>query len=237
MPQLLDEAQRREQLRLGAITVRLMTAAWPLLDPADLDATFERWLAIVVPILRRQRSASARLAANYYRAARYAELGTERGMQLVLADQLPLEQAATSMLVTGPASIRSNLARGVAVERAVDIAGARTAAAGMRHVLNGGRETIGATLEADQRATGWYRTTSGSACAFCSMLAGRGAVYGKNSVDFAAHDHCTCGMAPSWTAEPTRDVRDYAPSARNITPEQRRIRNERVRDHIARTGA
>lgn len=176
--------------------MRQLRAVWSLLDPADLDGTFEDWLIAVVPLVETQRRASARIAANYMTAARTLELGVDVDpFTPALADTLDLRALTTSMLVTGPVSIRGNLGR-MPIGRAVDIAEGRTAAAAMRHALNGGRETIVRSVAADRRAAGWARVASGKACEFCSMLAGRGAVYGAESANFEAHDGCSCTAEP-----------------------------------------
>lgn len=66
----------------------------------------------------------------------------------------------------------------------------------MRQALAGGRDTIAAAVDDDKDALGWARATSGACCAFCAMLAGRGPVYGEDTADFQAHDHCTCTSEP-----------------------------------------
>jgi len=48
---------------------------------------------------------------------------------------------------------------------------------------------------------GFRRVTSGSPCAFCSMLASRGAVYSRRGADFQAHDGCSCSPEPVWEHE------------------------------------
>src|SRR5690606_23876522 len=111
----------------------------------------------------------------------------------------PVEQVTTSLLVTGPYSLRRNLAGGMPFARAVDVAQAGQAAAGMRHVLSGGREAIVGTVREDRRALGWARATSGNACAFCQMLAGRGAVYARESADFEALGSCGCTAEPVYS--------------------------------------
>lgn len=42
----------------------------------------------------------------------------------------------------------------------------------------------------------YLRVTRPGACAWCLMLASRGAVYATNTVEFRAHDHCQCFGAP-----------------------------------------
>lgn len=106
-----------------------------------------------------------------------------------------------SLAVTGPVSIKRAMMRGVNLDEAVEVAGGRTAAAGMRHALTGGRQTIIHSVADDHAARGWRRVASGKACEFCSMLAGRGAVYGPDTGHFAAHDGCSC------TAEPVYEDR------------------------------
>src|SRR5690606_420607 len=57
--------------------------------------------------------------------------------------------------------------------------------------------TIGSSI-ADPASNGWRRVTDGNACGFCRMLADRGAVYKRETVDFGAHDRCGCSGAPSF---------------------------------------
>jgi hypothetical protein len=192
----LTEAHRLAQVRLGVVTVRQMLAVFHILDPDDLDGTFPDWLTAVAPIVQAQRRSSAELAGRYLAVSRALHIGLDTTFAPTIAAPVNLQQLLTSMLVTGPVSIRAGLARQLPVDRTLDIAQGRTSAAAMRHVLNGGRETITSTVKADPRAVGYERVTSGSACDFCSMLADRGAVYGEASADFEAHDGCACGAEP-----------------------------------------
>lgn len=194
----LTEAHRLAQLRIGVNVIAALHAAWPLLDINDLDGTFYRWLTVVAPLIRAQRARSATLAGNYLTAFRALELGVgDTTAQLVLADELDMAALTTSLLVTGPARIKANIARTVPAPKAASIAEAASAAAAMRHALNGGRETITRTVESDRKALGWARATSGKTCHFCAMLASRGPVYrGHDTGDFQAHDHCSCTVEP-----------------------------------------
>lgn len=193
----LTAAHRQTQIRLGATIVAQLGSAWPLLDPEDLDGTFDRWLTVVKPIVAAGRAMSTTLAGAYMQALRrQAQLGS---FPPVPAG--PIDDAAftTSMLVTGPVSIKAATARMVPVAKANDVAQARSSAAGMRMSLDAGRETIVATVKADPHARGWQRIVSGNACQFCQMLGDRGAVYGENSADFQAHDGCSCTAEPVYT--------------------------------------
>jgi hypothetical protein len=193
----LTEAHRLAQARLGAQTVRALRAVFPLLDPADIDATFARWLQGVIPIIRSQHQLSARLAGAYMTTFRTLEIGPDAAPFVpVLAADISEDAVTTSMLVTGPVSLRTNLTKAVPLVRALSIAEANSARSGMRHAMNGGRDTIQGSIRTDTEARGWARTTSGRACSFCALLASRGPVYSKTTVDFHAHDGCSCGSEP-----------------------------------------
>lgn len=53
------------------------------------------------------------------------------------------------------------------------------------------RDTTLANVEAEPGA-GWARTGRPTACKFCRMLIGRGAVYSENTSTFHSHDRCYC---------------------------------------------
>lgn len=192
MASRLAEQQRIAQLRIGGQVVARMFAAWSLLDPEDLDGTFDDWQSVVQSIVADGRTASALVAAGYLTTLRATRLGVSDGFKPVLAGPVDTQALSTSLLVTGPVSIRSNLGK-LPFDQAVDIAKARSAASGMRHALNGGRETITATVKADKRARGFIRVASGNACEFCSTLAGR---QFADNADFEAHDRCGCTAEP-----------------------------------------
>ncbi len=196
MPDPLSEAHRLAQVRLGAVTAAAVVEVWPLLDPRNLDATFRRWLTAVTPIVTANRIVSTRLAANYLTAHRTNLLGAgAEPFTPVAAGRVDPDRLRTSLVVTGPVSIRSAMTRGVTVERAADIAAANTARAAMRHALDGGRESILATIKADPRASGFERTTSGNACDYCTGLAGITSRV-EETISFEAHDGCSCSAAP-----------------------------------------
>lgn len=206
----LTEAHRLAQARLGATVVAAMQAVWPLLDPADLDGSVERWLRASSLIVSGQRSASTRLAGTYVQTFKSLELGaTAPAVSLVLAETEPQQAVVTSLVVTGPTSLKAALRRGTPITVASPVAQARSAASAMRHVLNGGRDTIVQTVDTDRQAKGWARVVSGSGCAFCAMLASRGPIYKGGSVSFDAHDGCLCGAEPVY-----RDDADWPVGAR-----------------------
>jgi hypothetical protein len=193
----LTEAHRLAQIRLGVTTVQQMLAAWPLLDVDDLDGTSPRWVAINRALIGAQHRQSVTLAADYLRTFRALELGSIERITPVLGTLDPVA-VTTSLIVTGPVRVKNAAAKGLDLAAAMERAAASSAAAGMRHALAGGRDTIDETVKADPKAIGWARVTSGKACEFCSMLADRGAVYGDDTAHFDAHDGCSCTAEPAY---------------------------------------
>lgn len=196
----LTEAHRLAQARLGAGTISQMLAVWPLLELDALDDSFPRWLRATVPIIQSNRQASARLAANYYRAFRTVTLGAAAGtFTPALAAAAPLDKITGALVVTGPATVKRALTRGVPISQAEALAQTESARAAMYHSLQGGRETIVESVAADPEAVGYARAASGDACAFCAMLASRGPVYSEGTVDFEAHPGCHCEPEPQFS--------------------------------------
>lgn len=190
----LADAHRLAQLAIGAQSIRAMRAIWPLLEPDDLDGTFDRWLTAAVPLIQGQRSSSARLAANYLTAYKTIAVGVTATVVPVLDETANLASVKTSLLVTGPLSVKRAMARRIPVPRAMATAEAASSASAMRHVLDGGRGTVLRTVAADRDAAGWQRVASGTACKFCSSLDGK--FHRSETADFPAHDGCSCSQAP-----------------------------------------
>ena len=89
-----------------------------------------------------------------------------------------------------------------------------------RRIANVARDTVTFSAVEDPGADGWQRVARSGGCAFCRMLAGRGAVYTKSSSDFASHDDCHCVAMVAWKGI-ERPVKPYTPSAATITDADR----------------
>ena len=63
--------------------------------------------------------------------------------------------------------------------------------AGVRLVLNCGRDTVKLASSYDDSAIGWERIIEADSCDYCAMLAGSGNV-AKSTSRFHAHDSCYC---------------------------------------------
>ena len=104
-----------------------------------------------------------------------------------------------------------------------------------KYALSGSRETIMRSSIRDPQASGWTRVTSGGSCAFCRMLAGRGAVYARDTADFASHTHCHCTAAPSWDpGAPEVPVEVYSASMRTslMSDSARAAHTARTREYL-----
>lgn len=201
-PAALTERHRQAQARLGAKTMARLVQVWPLLDPLALDATATAWLSAASGIVLVAHADSATLAAAYYAAARSLSVDEDESPSAPVLPALVAPAAVeTSLLVTGPVRIKSAVARGERVERAVRIAKTVSSAAGQRHALAGGRDTLLAAVRDDPQCLGYARVTSGKGCAFCRMLASRGPVYGERSGRFESHPGCSCTAQPSFSNE------------------------------------
>lgn len=194
----LTEQHRRQQLALRAATLLELRKLWPALNTHRLDTTYPGWAAAAARLIRDHRGISAALAGRYLRAFR-ARQGIPGEAAIVVAAPLPPEKLFTSLRVTSVVSLKKAAAAGTPPAQARANAFVASSGAATRLVLDAGRTTILQSVVADDRARGWRRVTSGRACEFCSMLAGRDAVYTEATADFASHDHCSCSAEPAFT--------------------------------------
>lgn len=203
-------AYRLAQGRLSARVVAEVLSVWRSLDPLRL--TDPGWAGQVLSVLTRHRDDSAELAAAYYRefrraeapaAAEFAPRAGPAGRSAQWRDR-----ALTSLRVTGTCAVARLVVGGWDPARALDLAGPGVAAASSRHVLDAGRTAIRTAVRDDRAARGWLRVTDEDPCAFCAMLASRGAIgkavlYGsERSATTTAgtgeeyHDGCGCQAEP-----------------------------------------
>lgn len=214
----LTDQYRRAQLQLVARALRDYLRLWPIWRPDDA-ATFPLLVTATIPLVRAYHRLAATIAAAYYQALRDAEqipgAATPR-----LAALRSVEQVIASLYVTGQVMTANAASRGLSGGQARESALVRTSGAVSRHILSGARETLLDSVQADKQAVGWARVTDGDPCAFCLMLASRGAVYkSEQTAGFQAHDHCGCTVMPLWKGsklpDQTRRWRDIYNAAQN----------------------
>jgi hypothetical protein len=120
-----------------------------------------------------------------------------------------------SLRVTGPNELKRRIKLGEPPAQAKRNAEAQSGGAALRHVADGGRDSLLTVVRNDRQALGWIRVTRPNCCAFCAMLASRGPVYNtewragasnrrseRNPTDprvpfsgdgrFKVHDNCNC---------------------------------------------
>lgn len=207
----LTAAQRAGQLRLRQSLVRDLLRVWPMFDPADITGSWSKLEPVLVALVQSRFPLSARIAATYLPEFRAAE-GVIGSVTAVVPDTPLADVIVPNLRFVGPSNAGRMWATGqqpsqIARTTLVNIEGELT-----RQILAGGRQTIVDTVRDDRRARGYSRVTDGAPCAFCAMLAGRGAVYtSEGSGSFEAHRKCGCTAEPTyWTDAP------LSPSARQF---------------------
>lgn len=191
----LTDVYRRQSLVLRAGTIRDLHKLWPALDWRRLEDTYPAWFAAVSALIARDRRTAAGLAGAYVRAFRLSQ-DVPGPPTIVLAGPAPAAQVATALRVTTIVAAKRAATAGLGAREAMAQAFVQSSGAATRLVLDAGRDTVRGSLATDPRGVGWQRITSGHACQFCAMLAGRGAVYAADTADFASHDHCSCSAEP-----------------------------------------
>ena len=184
----------------------MLTAAWGHLDPAHMSATLPRLTALVAAIVQRFSPASATLAVRQYQTER-RRAGIVTPYRPKPASPPPREQVAkTVSWATQPLW----KAEPDTLPQVVETAQTNLAGAVDNLVLDVGRATIIDNVAADAKAKAWARVPEPGCCAFCALLATRGAVYNAHSVQFRTHDHCRCHVEPVFNAyEPSAQIRQW----------------------------
>jgi len=107
-----------------------------------------------------------------------------------------------SLIVTGPVGQKSKRARGKTTRQARDESFVEASGAAARQVLTGGRQSLLTLIRDEMPTPRWARVTDGIPCAFCAMLASRGAVYlTEDAASFDAHDACACTAEPVYYSD------------------------------------
>lgn len=229
---------QQDQESLAAQTAAGLSILWPILKFADLATSTQPWLHATTLEVEKQYQKSVDLGMQLVQHTLWATDPTA-GLIHPLPIPFPVQKVQTSLQVTGPSAIRGatkvialgdqSLTDGV--ERQV-MANAKhgSTGAGVKQATQGGRDAVVQSVQlADvvpesalvvkrQRNTiGYARFTDSNPCAFCSMLASRGAVYHENAFQesskafgnniAAVHDHCKCSLRPVFRTADSMDDR------------------------------
>ena len=181
---------------------------------ADIDAWWQRAAPGVLQLVLDGYDLTAELAAGYLMAH-----AREHGVGL---DQLPriepdADQLDAALQVTGPVAFKQNLRLHGDADRARTVMANRLAGSAARLALGGARKMTLRTIDGQAVIVGYRRVARPGACDFCSMLAGRGAVYksrqraafvgqsgrvrGTRQIGASYHDNCSCVVEPLYEVE------------------------------------
>lgn len=194
--------QRQVQRGLTRLLVRDMGTLRRLIRPQSLEATVPDWIEAVRALVAQYGSASATAAASYYEAERVAAAVTGQ-FTVPLLGPPPDEQvnnslrwATKDLWPRDPDDPATTEAQKLPLDVRLDAAEKKAEAVAQKLVTDQGRGTVQEAVRQDRQAIAWARSAALGACAFCRVLAIRGAVYKQDTVDFRAHDGCHCMTVP-----------------------------------------
>lgn len=184
----LTDWHRRQQLTIGLDAELEARSQFDRLDLGALDRSTPGWLAATSGLLQARRRQSITTARDYVTWFREAE-GVKPSP--VVSGDVGRRLIEGTLMLSGPIAVKQMIGRGENPELAMGIAGRQVAAWAPRLAMGGGRETI--LRSAKRRGSRWRRVTDSDPCAFCAMLASRGAVYSEQTVLFPLHKgRCGC---------------------------------------------
>ncbi|MGW2010853.1 VG15 protein [Streptomyces nigrescens] len=193
---------RQAQRGLTRLLFRDVGRLRRLIIPSRLQATVPDWLASMNQVIAYYGDSSASLAAEFYDAQR-AAAGVTEPFQVPLPDLPPVEQvdnslrwATKDLWPRDPEDPETTDAQRQPIESRLEAAGKKAEAVAQKLVTDQGRGTVQGAVAKDHQATAWARSAALGACAFCRLLAARGAVFKQDTVEFRAHDGCHCMALP-----------------------------------------
>lgn len=237
MPSRADvERYREANTDVVTLAFAQLIAWWASVRDEEPAIVHQAAQVFVPQLVRTFGDVAALLAADFYDTLRHQSSATE-SFGAVMAEAVPVEQAQASARYavqplfpsTRPMPIHDPSTGDVIdyedeyVEPDPDAARQRLEGTVQRLVLQPGRDTITANVERDPADARWARIPTGpTTCAFCLVMASRGAEYGSKesagkwklpdgSNPFAYHDDCDCVATPFWPGDEYPD--GYDPDA------------------------
>lgn len=220
----LTSAYRRAQVRRAATIAALVAAYYRTKVVVDDPSSVEAWLALWLPRLEREHDTTARQAALFGNKLRTLEVAGAPEFSFEPSVGATPEQIRTSLMVVGPQAFRRKMTQIERIDKVTPtqkralIAEAKQetataiAASAVRHVQNGGRQTLIDNALRDRTSLGYVRVTKDKPCFFCAMLASRGKVFEEDSFadsdprfigpgNVKVHDSCQCTMKPVYRSD------------------------------------
>jgi hypothetical protein len=211
----LQALHRQRQMAIGMAVSRSVAAVWDSrIRPIAMVDSWGSIRDIITSLISKFYQASASDSARFYGLMRAIS-----GLPYVQASIPKLPPQELLKVVDSQAlGTFFHQIKTVDEHMAVQASGRAIEAASSRLALKGGRQAIVDAVHVDPMAVGWERIVSPGSCAFCAMLASRGAVYKtQHNADFQAHDHCHC------TAQPIFEGQASSESNRQLSSEWQRV--------------
>lgn len=193
---------RAAQVGLTRLLVRDMRGLRRLIMPSRLRESVPDWLAAMNAVVAQYARTSSALAADFYDAQREAA-GVPGPFTVPVADPPPDEQTEASLRWAtkdlwprDPEDPATTAAQREPIDVRLAQAEKKAEQVAQKLVTDTGRGTVQEAVRQDRQATAWARSAARGACAFCKLLASRGAVYKRETAVFRAHDGCHCGVIP-----------------------------------------
>lgn len=246
-----------DQEAIAANLVKQLIPLWQFQDFNDLDRSTPLFLTSAIPHVRTAYLQSQVAQAVYSNDVRMASLPDEVGLPMAVPhvelpdnviplrfdttfiphvgtpdqpvvhfDDFPARDANVSLAITSNYGIKSQMPG--PEDELMRKGLSNTAGAAVRHAMNGGRSVANNLVQFDRKVIGYARVTDTDPCAFCALLASRGAVYGKGSFvegnrkfkpnkeapeglpdewfPCRTHDHCRCYMRPVYSQSQAMDA-------------------------------
>lgn len=176
------------QWRLTMTDLSSVRALWPVIRPAIMLAVNDK------------RDVFWNMGLRFFARVRGAS-GITSPVPEVLPVPLPPALVQATLDSTGPWTMLKAVSKSVPPGEAADIAAVRLSGAASRLAIQGARQAVLASVQADPAAMAWARGLGPRPCYFCAMLASRGPVYKSSaSAGFEAHNHCMCYAIPVFSA-------------------------------------
>jgi hypothetical protein len=208
---------RAAQLGLTRLLVRDVRGLRRLILPSRLRTSIPDWISAMQAVIDQYARTSAALGAEFYDAQREAA-GVPGAFTVPVADPPPegktdsgLRWATKDVWEREPEQATEAQQQPLAVR--LEQAAKKAEQVAQKLVADTGRATVIDAVREDRQATAWARSAALGACAFCKMLASRGAVYAQDTVNFRSHDGCHCGVIPVFagqTFEPSPQAAEWA---------------------------
>ncbi|MFH8804059.1 hypothetical protein ACH4F6_31475 [Streptomyces sp. NPDC017936] len=193
---------RAAQIGLTRLLVRDVRGLRRLILLSRLRESVPDWLTAMNAVIDQYSRTSALLAADFYEAQR-AAAAAPGVFTVPVADPPPPEQTEASLRWAvkdlwprDPEDPKTTDAQRQPDEVRLAAAEVKAEQVAQKLVTDTGRGTVQEAVRQDRQATAWARSAARGACAFCKLLAARGAVYKQATADFRAHDGCHCGVIP-----------------------------------------